>query len=533
MRELAPEPSAAPADRVGGVTLPARPGRLPARSGRLRRSSTHAFALPRGSARLVLVAVLAFAVVLLVALPASFSVDSWLALVAGRDIWLHGIPHHETLTTMAHGLRWVDQQWLAQVASYAIYRVGGLGLLGVINVALIVAGVAIVVVNASRRGVRLWVMLLMLILCLYQVTPFREVRTQAFAVPLIAAVLVLLSQDSRAPSKKVYWCLPLLVLWANLHGTASLAVGLVSLRGLTLAWDRRSELDRRSPRAMWAQLRRPLVLIVAAPLTLLVTPYGLQTIDYYRATLTNSSLAHFVTEWQPITSYWVLAGPFFILAGLMIWSFGRQPSATTKWEKLTLLILAAASIDVMRNDLLFGLAALLILPASLDRSFGARKPSAAPVRDRVNAILTYVAAAALVIAIVATLVRPAKNFDTYQRQGVLTAVRTAVQQDPSLKIMTDVRFADWLLWRDPQLSGRISNDARFELLSASQMQTLQRLFGSIGPDWKQGARGYRLLVLDRTADPLAVKGFLEEPGRQVLYNDGQRIVILRTLRAAA
>jgi hypothetical protein len=264
-----------------------------------------------------------------------------------------------------------------------------------------------------------------------------------------------------------------------------------------------------------------------------VTPYGLHTIAYYRDTLTNSSLAHFVTEWQPITSYWVLAGPFFILAGLAIWSFGRRPDKTTTWEKITVLVLAAASIDVMRNDLLFGLAALVIVPASFDSSLRVRNRKTAPVRDRVNAVLCWTTIVGLAIAIGSTLVRPANAFDTYQRPGVLRAVRAAVRSDPLLKVMTDVRFADWLLWRDPQLGGRISNDARFELLSGAQMNSLQRLFGAVGPDWKQGARGYRVLVLDRTAEPEAVKGFLEEPGRQILYNDGQRIVILRSAAAAA
>lgn len=471
----------------------------------------------------------ALAVVLLVALPASFSVDSWLALVAGRDIWQSGLPHHEALTSIAHNVQWIDQQWLSQFASYAVYRIGGLGLLGVVNVVLIVLGVGIAVVSAWRRSVRLSVMLGMLVLCLIQVMPFREVRTQAFAVPLIAGVLAVLSRDSRRPSRRVYWCLPILVLWANLHGTASIGAGLVSLRGLTLAWDRRRELrGARSLGPVWLQLRRPLALLLGAPLTLVITPYGLQTVSYYHATMMNSSLQHFVTEWQPITSDWALAGPFFVLAGLAVWSFGRRPDMTTAWEKVALVVLAAASIDVMRNDLLFGLAALAIMPASFDRAVPIRTRRSTPVRERLNAVLAWTAVAALAITVTSTLLRPASAFENnYQRPRLLAAVRSALREDPSLKVLADVRFADWLLWRDPELSGRIANDARFELLSSSEMVKLQRTFGAIGPGWKQGARGYQLLVLDRTASPDAVEGFLREPGRRVLYNDGQRIVILR------
>src|SRR5690242_16262249 len=51
--------------------------------------------------------------------------DLWVGLVSGREIWQHGIPSTEHLTSLAAGHRWVDQQWLAQLLMYASERVGG------------------------------------------------------------------------------------------------------------------------------------------------------------------------------------------------------------------------------------------------------------------------------------------------------------------------------------------------------------------------------------------------------------------------
>jgi hypothetical protein len=260
----------------------------------------------------------------------------------------------------------------------------------------------------------------------------------------------------------------------------------------------------------------------------------MHNVSYYRDTLMNSSLQKVVTEWQPITSHMGLAAVFFVLAGLTVWSFGRQPSKTTAWEKITLLALAAASIHVLRNDLLFGLAALLIVPASLDGTIPTRARHTTAVRHRLNTLLCLTAVGILAVAAASTLLRPASAFeDASQRSGVVDVVSAATHADPSLRVLADVRFADWLLWRDPQLGGRIANDSRFELLRASQLVTLQRVFAASGPDWRQGAEGYRLLVLDRAASPGAVEGFLQEPGRRILYNDGERIVILRSAGAAA
>jgi hypothetical protein len=480
---------------------------------------------------LLLIAVLAFAVTLLALLPQAWGDDSWLALVTGRGIWNHGIPYHESLTVMALGHRWPDQQWLSQLASYGLYRVGGLGLLGLVNVALMVSAVGAGVIVARRRGARAWVVMTVLALCLMQIVPAREVRTQAFAMPLIVATIALLSGDSRRHTKRVYLCLPILVLWANLHGTAALGAGMVMLYGVVLAWERWRHPGPTGLRERWAAP----ILLTAGPLVcILLTPYGLGMFPYYESTLSNGTFKQLVTEWQPITSQMAIAIPFFLLAGLVIWSFGRRPESTTVWEKLVLVVLAAGSIMVIRNGLIFGFAALLIAPASLDAALPRRRADQpAPVRDRLNLLLCGAAASLLVIIAGATLIRPAGDFEYRQvSKGLLSVVRTETQRYPGMRIFADVQYADWLLWVDPSLRGRIAYDARFELLSAAQMEEIVRALSAIGPDWKRAAAGYRLVILRRGASPDAIRGLVGEPGRRVLYDRGGQVVLLRSPRSA-
>lgn len=496
----------------------------------------------RGSDVLLAVGVVALAAVLLVSLPSAFNVDSWLALVAGRDIWQNGLPQHETLTVIAHGVSWVDQQWLSQLASYAIYRLGGLGLLGGVNVALIAISVAGSIAGARRLGAHPRAVMLILPLAVMLIVPSREVRTQEFAMPLFVAMAYLLASDSRAPTRRVYWCLPILVLWANLHGTVTLGAMLVALRGVTVAWERRHSLIR-----SLREWGRPLALMLGAPICLLLTPYGLSIVGYYRTTMLGSTLRNAVSEWQPITSSPITAAAFFIAAGIALWSFGRYASRTTLWERLALLLLAAGSISVIRNVLFFGLFALMIVPLSLAIQARAEeqparseeRPARAPQRladrrrGRVNALLCVLAVGTLVVGGAATLLRPAASIELhYQRTQVLNVVERTTRADPSIRVFTDDRFSDWLLWRDPALSGRIANDVRFELLTAAQINQVQRVFSVLGTNWKQGARGYRLMVLDKDYEGGAVQAFLHEPGHRVLYNDGERIVILRAASQA-
>src|SRR3954471_10093235 len=58
-----------------------------------------------------------------------------------------------------------------------------------------------------------------------------QLRAQSFAYVLFVAVLALLVADQRRASSRVLWCLPLLVLWANLHGSVAVGALLVAVRG--------------------------------------------------------------------------------------------------------------------------------------------------------------------------------------------------------------------------------------------------------------------------------------------------------------
>jgi hypothetical protein len=63
-----------------------------------------------------------------------------------------------------------------------------------------------------------------------------SIRTQGFAYPLFVATVWLLASEARSTvrSRRVYWVFPLLLVWANLHGSVTLGVGVACVYGLTL-----------------------------------------------------------------------------------------------------------------------------------------------------------------------------------------------------------------------------------------------------------------------------------------------------------
>src|SRR3954452_16010583 len=77
---------------------------------------------------LVVIVLGAFAIAFVLALRKDVVIDGWMALVSGRWIAQHGLPTHDMLTVWTHGRRWTDQQWLAQLGIYGLWRLGGVKL---------------------------------------------------------------------------------------------------------------------------------------------------------------------------------------------------------------------------------------------------------------------------------------------------------------------------------------------------------------------------------------------------------------------
>jgi hypothetical protein len=512
-------------------------------SPRARGASRHAVATlltDHGSDILLGVVVAVFGIALLAEVPKDYSVDSWLALVDGRAVWQFGIPHHDLMNAINHGRAWTDEQWLSQLATYAIYRTGGLGLLGALNVALLLGPIGVGVAAARRRGAPFRSVLLSIPMCVALIAPSREIRTQEFVLPLFMATVCLLSADSRRPSRRVYWCLPILVLWANLHGSVTQGAGLVVLYAGTVLWQRRGLLRHRL--SAWT---RPLALAGGALAAIFITPYGLSMAAYYHSTLVNSTLRRFVSEWQPVTSNITTAIAFGLLAGLALVSFVRNPSRTTAWEKLALLVLAAGTFEVVRNAVFLGLLGLIVVPLSLaygpsdakapagDDAARSRSQVGAAMRMRVNGTLLALAAVGIVAATAATVsVSAATVQDARQNPRMAAVVARAVRADPSLKLIVADPYSDYLLWKDPGLAGHIAADLRFELLSGSQVDRLESALSAVGPDFRAGARGYRLLVLNRAADALGIRAYRSEPGSLVIFRDRDAVVILRSAHQA-
>jgi hypothetical protein len=460
----------------------------------------------------VVVVVAAFAAALITHLRTALAQDGWMALLSGRVVASHGLPSHDTLTIWANGRAWVDQQWLAQFALYELERLGGLPLVLLVHalvVTLALGGAAVLArrLGGSARSVT-WTALPVLA----AFWPGASVmRPQSFACPLFVAVLWLLFDDLGRQSRRIYLVLPLLALWANLHG--SVVVGSALVSGYALV-ELAGSLWRR-PRTVDA---RSLVLLVAPWLCMLASPYATSLPHYYR-TIFSSSFGSYVTEWAP-TTLTPAHAPVYLLGLGGLWLLGRTRGTASVFEQLAFVGLTLLAFDAVRNGVWLALFSLVVLPRLVDTL---RSPAVEP--KRMNRMLAIAMMAGVVVAIVGVAFQPSSWF-TKEQYPVAAENVAARAASGNARIFANERYADWLVFEHPQLIGRIAYDSRFELLTSRQLRSLVE-FRSRVNGWHSTIGSYSVLVLDKVDDQQPIRALLRAGEARVLAQRARVVVLQR------
>jgi hypothetical protein len=456
---------------------------------------------------LVVIVLGAFAIVLVLALRKDLVIDGWMALVSGRWIAHHGLPTHDALTVWTHGRRWVDQQWLAQISLYGLWRLGGVKLALLIHALLVMSGLVGAALIARSHGATprsvTWVAIPVLI-AYYPVASV--MRPQTFAFPLFAATLWLVLADARHPSRRVFLTLPLLVLWANLHGSVLLGAALVSLGALV------QMVARRRPSL------RGLALLLAPWACVFASPYALHLSAYYEKILVGGNLKEFVTEWAPTTLSATTAAVYLLILG-GLWLIGRAGRGVPAMDQLAFVFAAVLAFDAVRNTAWIGLVALAVLPQLLDRL---RTPAVEP--RQLNRILSVTIVCLVVISVVGVAVKPVSWFTNGFPPAAARAATNAA--GPKGRVFAVNDYADWLLWSRPELTGRVAVDARFELLSTAQVKRLVR-FEPMAGNWLRATRGYRVFVVSRDSKAL-LRALVRRLPARVVFRSPQIVVLRRT-----
>jgi hypothetical protein len=306
--------------------------------------------LSRVSARVVLATAIGLLVALAALLGRIGSDAQWLAalghVIAHRHALVHGVPFAAAPTG-----HWQNPLVLAELVFAGLNSL--LGARGLMDAQLLAAagGLALLARGARDDGAdAIGTGAALLIAGVGAMPSLAIARVQLFSIVLFPALLALLRAEARRPSARIWWVVPMLALWSNLHG--GVLLGFAVTAGY-LVLDR----GRRDP---WLGL----VVLATCAAALCATPAGLHTIDYYRGLLTNVAAQRGAGEWGPLSLTAPLDVVFAIAALALLWRvFRARPPL---WEAVVVVALAVLSVRAQRN----GVWLLMIAVAPAARELG-------------------------------------------------------------------------------------------------------------------------------------------------------------------
>ena len=285
--------------------------------------------------------------------------DTFTHLAAGGWMLDHGaVLDHDPFSYTRNGAPWLAHEWLAEVILAACYRLAGWGGL----VALTGLAVGLTFLQMTRhlqRWLPGWIALLIVLLAANCIVPSLLARPHILALPVFEAWVAGLLMARAAGRAPPWHLLPVMSLWANLHGGFIIGLLLVLPLGLEAV------LERRTAWRGWTMFL--LGAIVAAT----VTPHGLDGLLFPFRLAGTEGLSR-IGEWQP-TDFSTLQSLELTLGVGLFFALSRGVRLPVL-RLLMLLGLLHAALQHTRHEMLLAVIAPLLLAAPLSGLFPVNAP---------------------------------------------------------------------------------------------------------------------------------------------------------------
>ena len=218
--------------------------------------------------------------------------DTYWQIAVGQSILDHGaLPRVDVYSFTKPGEAWLSSSWLAQIIYAVSYNLAGWTGPVVVAAAAIAATFGLLAHILERRGPSTYAALVALAAMVLS-TPHFLARPHVLAMPVMVAWahgLMTASERRQPPS---FWLLPMIALWANLHGGFVFGLVLAGAFAIDALWN--AEPSQRAPLAL-----RWFAFGLAALAACCVTPYGWESILASRKILDLGELLRLISEWAP------------------------------------------------------------------------------------------------------------------------------------------------------------------------------------------------------------------------------------------
>ncbi|WP_347337450.1 hypothetical protein [Bradyrhizobium jicamae] len=359
--------------------------------------------------------------------------DTYWQIAVGQWILDHNaLPRVDIYSFTRPGESWTSSSWLAQVLYAVSYNLAGWTGPVVLAASSIAATFALFTHILGRRipaGYAVAVAVAALVLSMGHFLA----RPHVLVLPIMLAWahgLMSASERGEAPSP---WLLPLIALWANLHGGFVFGLVLVGGFALDALWNA-ERTRRKSVTLRWAAFG------VGALVACCATPYGWGSILAARKILDLGQLLHLIYEWMPAD--FSKFGAFemailLLIAGALYGGVKLTPPRIAL--VLGLLHMALAHV---RNVEIFALLLPIVVLAPVASQFTLRPAWSA----RTGAPVSVMAAAIALLGGWTWLLAANTTFVPPENHSPAAAVDALKTYNPK-RVLNDLPFGGYLIWR--------------------------------------------------------------------------------------
>ncbi|MBT1512382.1 hypothetical protein KIP88_17925 [Bradyrhizobium sp. SRL28] len=218
--------------------------------------------------------------------------DTYWQIAVGQWILDHGtLPRVDVYSFSKLGEPWISSSWLAQILYAVSYNLAGWTGPVVVAAGSIAAAFGLLAHILERRIPAGYATLVALVAMALSASHFLA-RPHVLAMPVMVAWAYGLMTASERRQPPSFWLLPLIALWANLHGGFVFGLVLAGAFAIDALWN--AEPSQRKPLALrWAAFG------LAALAACCFTPYGWESILASRKILDLGVLLRIISEWAP------------------------------------------------------------------------------------------------------------------------------------------------------------------------------------------------------------------------------------------
>jgi hypothetical protein len=281
--------------------------------------------------------------------------DFWFHLKTGEYIFSTGaVPRTEMWSATFHGVPWLAHGWLAGVSFYAVFS--WMGLKALIFIFAVLTAIAFWIAF-KRANSHPFIAGFATLVAVWTSLPNIGVRPRVFTILLASIYLALLGRFARGIREWWIWILiPLMALWANLHGGFFIGLGLIVLTAVGMVIDYWAGVLAK-PASLRKHLRKLAVIFVGCVLAGLLNPYGINLYLAALRVLRSSVFLDLVVDFLSPDFHLPTTRPLLLLILATIAVLALSPKRPKPSEVLLFVATLYSTLKIQRNAILLALVA--------------------------------------------------------------------------------------------------------------------------------------------------------------------------------